>query len=159
MIAWWEKLSERERLLVAAAAGLLGIILMLQLVLMPLLASRSAARLKADQAARTLDLMTSRGFANTEAGAGPIGQPLDTDARRRAVLDSAARRGLAIARVQVGEDGTVTVQVDDSSPDIIFAWLLDVKRNAGLEASKVAMNETGAGQVRSSFEFGSTSGR
>lgn len=157
MMEWWEKLSRRERTLVGAAAGLLVVIVLVQFILLPLLSSRSAAGLRAEQAGRTLDLMTSRGFtapAGTDA-ATATGRPVDTDANRRAILEAATRRGLAIARVQVSPDGVVTVQVDDATAESVFAWLFELRSSPGLEASRATINEAGSGRVRSSFEFGS----
>ena len=156
MMAWWERLSQRERTLVGAATALLALIVLLQFILLPLFASRSAATLRAEQAARTLDLMTSRGFtasAGTDA-ASATGTPVDADTSRRAILEAATRRGLAIARVQVSADGVVTVQVDDATAESVFAWLVELRSSAGLEASRATINEAGSGLVRSSFEFG-----
>jgi type II secretory pathway component PulM len=156
MMEWWAKLSLRERSLVGAAAALVALIVLLQFILFPLLASRSAAALSVEQASRTLDLMTSRGFspsAGTDPAAG-TGTPMDADTRRRAILEAATRRGLAIARVQVSPDGIVTVQVNDANAENVFAWLLELRASAGLEASRATINEAGSGLVRSSFEFG-----
>ncbi|WP_430401309.1 type II secretion system protein GspM [Hyphomonas sp.] len=156
MMEWWEKLSQRERTLVGAATALLALIVLLQVILIPLLSSRSDAALRAEQSARTLDLMTSRGMSslNGTNAASAAAAPMDSDARRRAILEAATRRGLAIARVQVSEDGVVTVQVDDANAEAVFAWLFELRSSAGLEASRAAINEAGPGIVRSSFEFG-----
>tara|TARA_R110001592_G_C12598798_1_gene695513 strand:+ start:33 stop:512 length:480 start_codon:yes stop_codon:yes gene_type:complete len=157
MIEWWDKLSLRERALVGAAAALLALIVLLQFILFPLLASRSAASLRAEQASRTLDLMTSRGLSPTADTSASSGVALDADARRRTILDAATRRGLAIARVQVSADGVVTVQVDDTNAENVFAWLFELRSSAGLEASKATITQAGSGLVRSSFEFGGMS--
>ena len=154
MIEWWDKLSLRERGLVGAAGILLALIIVLQFILFPLLSSHAEASLRADQASRTLDVMTSRGLSQAAGLPAAAGNAMDADARRRAILETASRRGLAIARVQVSAEGLVTVQVDDTSAENVFAWLSDLRSNAGLEASKATMNETGTGLVRSSFEFG-----
>ena len=58
MIEWWDKRTQRERGLVSAAAILLALIILLQFIIVPLFAGRSAAALRADQASRTLDVMT-----------------------------------------------------------------------------------------------------
>ena len=156
MMEWWEKLSQRERTLVGAATALLALIGLLQVILIPLLSSRSDAALRAERSARTLDLMTSRGMSssNGKNAASAAAAPMDSDARRRAILEAATRRGLAIARVQVSEDGVVTVQVDDANAEAVFAWLFELRSSAGLEASRAAINEAGPGIVHSSFEFG-----
>lgn len=157
MIEWWDKISLRERALVATAAALLALIVLLQFILFPLLAQRSAASLRAEQASRTLDLMTSRGLSQPADASASAGATLDADARRRAILDAATRRGLAIARVQVSAEGVVTVQVDDTSAENVFAWLFELRSSAGLEASKATITQAGLGLVRSSFEFGGAS--
>ena len=157
MTEWWQKLSLRERGLVGAAAALLALIVLLQFILFPLLAHRSAASLRAEQASRTLDLMTSRGLSPTAGANTSPGASLDADARRRAILDAATRRGLSIARVQVSAEGVVTVQVDDTSAENVFAWLFELRSSAGLEASKATISQAGSGLVRSSFEFGGMS--
>lgn len=157
MIERWNKLSLRERALVGTAAVLLALIVLLQFILFPLLAQRSAASLRAEQASRTLDLMTSRGLSPTADASASAGVTLDADARRRAILDAATRRGLAIARVQVSAEGVVTVQADDTSAENVFAWLFELRSSAGLEASKATITKAGPGLVRSSFEFGGTS--
>ena len=146
MIEWWNRLSLRERALVGAAAALLALIVLLQFILFPLLANRAAASLRAEQASRTLDLMTSRGLSATSAASSSSGAALDADARR-----------LAIARVQVSAEGVVTVQVDDTNAENVFAWLFELRSSAGLEASKATITQAGAGLVRSSFEFGGMS--
>tara|TARA_R110002124_G_scaffold109244_6_gene261968 strand:- start:128 stop:601 length:474 start_codon:yes stop_codon:yes gene_type:complete len=156
MIDWWDKRSLRERTLLGAAAALLALIILLQFILVPLFSSRSSAALRADQASRTLDLMTSRGLSPATGVGAPVGPAMDADARRRAVLEAATRRGLSIARLQVSAEGVVTVQIDETSAENVFAWLYDLRTNASLEASRATMNDAGAGRVRSSFEFGGT---
>ncbi len=157
MTEWWDKLSLRDRTLVGAAAGLLALIVLLQFILFPMLAQRSAAGLRAEQASRTLDLMTSRSLSSAAGSNATSGATLDADARRRAILDAATRRGLSIARVQVSADGVVTVQVDDTNAENVFAWLFELRSSAGLEASKATISQAGSGLVRSSFEFGGLS--
>tara|TARA_R110000851_G_scaffold125629_3_gene256654 strand:- start:271 stop:747 length:477 start_codon:yes stop_codon:yes gene_type:complete len=158
MIEWWDKRTQRERGLVSAAAILLALIILLQFIIVPLIAGRSAAALRADQASRTLDVMTSRGLSPSAANGVQAGPTPDADTSRRAILEAANRRGLAIARIQVSTDGVITVQIDDTSAENIFAWLFDLRNTALLEASRATMNDTGSGLVRSSFEFGGKQG-
>lgn len=158
MIEWWDKRSLREQGLVAAAAILLALIILLQFIIVPLFAGRAEAALKADQASRTLDVMTSRGLSPAAANGTQAAPALDPDSSRRAILEAATRRGLAIARIQVSTEGVITVQIDDTNAENIFAWLFDLRNTASLEASRATMNDTGAGLVRSSFEFGGKQG-
>lgn len=158
MIEWWDKRTLRERGLVSAAAILLALIILLQFIIVPLFAGRSAAALRADQASRTLDVMTSRGLSPSAANGAQAGTAPDADTSRRAILEAATRRGLAIARIQVSADGVITVQIDDTNAENIFAWLFDLRNTASLEASRATMNDTGSGLVRSSFEFGGKQG-
>lgn len=157
MTHWWQNLTARERGLLLLAALIGGGFILLQLIISPALKARTTNRLDVARSAQTLDILSSRSqsaIGATDPTENAFQSDLDPDSFRRAILDTANNRGLVITRVQMTDDGTVTVQLDDTPAQSVFAWLFDLKRTIGVEASKANMSNVGGNLVRSSFEFG-----
>lgn len=152
MMNYWNDRTPRERLLISVAAGLVVLIVLLQLIWMPTMRAKESAQLGADRAARTLEAISRHSPSDTTFGVSGAG-PNDPDSIRRVVLETASSRGLTVVRVLVDEQGVVVVQVDDAPASTVFSWLLDVRRSSTAEIRRASMNESGNGFVRSSFEF------
>lgn len=160
MTQWWQKLTMRERSMIALAAIICGGFIFLQLIISPALKARTANKMDVARSAQMLDIISNRapnGNSDTDATANTFKENLDPDSFRRAILDTASNRGLTITRVQMTDDGKVTVQLDDTPAQAVFAWLFDLKRTVGVEVSKATMSNVGGNLVRSSFEFGGSS--
>ncbi|MGH1420318.1 MAG: type II secretion system protein GspM [Hyphomonas sp.] len=157
MTDWWQNLTIRERGLIALAAIICGGFIFLQLIISPALKARTAKKIDVAGTAQMLDHLSHRGKSAGTSGSATSNafkENLDPDSFRRAILDTANNRGLTITRVQMTDDGKVTVQLDDTPPQAVFAWLFDLKRTVGVEVSKATMSNVGSNLVRSSFEFG-----
>lgn len=160
MTQWWHKLSKRERLLLAIAGLVLSSFILLQLIIAPALKARTLKKIDVARSAQTLDIIGTRSDTNeglSGSTANTFRENLDPDSFRRTVLDTATNRGLIISRVQMTDDGKVTVQLEDTPAQAVFAWLFDLKRTIGVETSRATMSDVGDNLVRSSFEFGGDS--
>ena len=135
IMTWWAGCSPREKWLVAIA-GALSVMLVLGFgVLKPIVEAKQDARQRLDLVSkdhvlveRALRTLNRTGPATQNAGPAQ-----DNDGLRSQVTRMAQQSGLAIARVQASEDGTVQFVLSDVSPPLMYAWLDQVSRLPGGE--------------------------
>lgn len=153
MSDWWNNLSQRERIMILVAGGLTSAFILVQLIVAPALSTAQSARLNVDRASRNLDIVSS-------LDAAPAGQTQHSQSRfdnpdtfRKIILESANNTGLRVSRVQMSDENTVIVQLDDATEQLVFQWLLELKQSSGAETTRATMTQTNDNRVRSSFEF------
>ena len=150
MTDFWSSRSPRERALLALAGILTSVLLASLLVIRPALTARAAAEAKLDTSVRSLDAV----IANAPQGAytGTV-SPATVETLRTGLVDLAARAGLAVSRLQAGDEGQVVVQFDAASPTLVFGWLERVEKQFGAAPTEVTLTGDREGNVRASFEF------
>lgn len=154
MRAWWISRTVREQRLMMAAATLLSIVLVLQLVVGPVLRARADARMKLQEASQTAALVSQLETARpANAAALPAGPVMDVDAARTETATLAAGHGLTVSRIQTGTSDQFGILIDEADPAAVFAWLKESETRTGMDAATVSMSETRNGRVRVSVDF------
>ena len=119
MTAWWTDLSQRERLLVAIAGGLAGILLLSLLVVRPLSQWRADAARDADRARDAYELVAS---AAAVSGRSLAPAPQMATPLRQAITQSAAAAGIEILRIGAETDGQIETQPGVTNGEQLFQW-------------------------------------
>lgn len=131
MKAWWISRSPRERLILLAAAGLIGAGLFFQLALSPIVRWRSESGARAAAAEETYRLV-----ARAAAGAGAKAAASDVPIRN-ALTASAASLQVGLAFVNALPDGSVDMQTDPVAPEKVFEMLARLEAEHGIRAKTV----------------------
>lgn len=128
---WWSGREQREQGLILVAAGLtLGFGLWFG-VISPLAEAKAQAREKLSQSIQDKAVI-ERALARLDASSNVMAEPAGDDDRFRAEIARGAQQsGLALSRVQSGADGTLQLFLQESEPDIIYAWLEDIAQRPG----------------------------
>ena len=157
MTAWWSTMVPRERFLISIAGILTAIVIGWQFVLVPSLEARAEARLRLDEADRTLAQIQER-YGLRRA----LGAATPSDARPRsssiddfkaAITGSAGNIGLAITRLQGNDGNSVRLIFEDVDPRLIFLWLESVQANHSAQVTRFNMEQAGGDQVRVSVDL------
>lgn len=152
MIAWWQNMAPRERLLIAIASGLTVIVVGWQFVFVPTMSSHAEARANLDEADRVLAQIQENyvfkraqgavSAASVQTGVGNIEQ------FKAAITGSAGDMGLAIARLQGNDTTSVRLVFENSDPRLIFLWLEDIQAKHSAQITRFNMEQAGSGLVR-----------
>ncbi len=150
MSDWWSSLEANERRLIFIAGGLLGLILLAQLIVTPVRQASVEAQQDYETSVRTLSIVRSEigqiQSAGMETRDGPV---LSADTLRSAATGLALERGLGVSRIQARGDGKIVVSLEAADPRLVFAWLQDVQTQlgAGINRISAAQGEGGTIQV------------
>lgn len=155
MNAFWSERSERERMLLLAAAAIFSLAILYYLIAAPLGRWREDAAKAAARAETTYMLVREAAAtgASEASGSGGGGQtPV-----RNALLQSARPNGIALNFVNPHADGTVQAGVDAVDPERLFQWLSILNDTHGVEAlsADIARESDSPRLVRAQFVFGS----
>lgn len=138
----WQRLKRREQFALLLAGGAVALFVLYLGLVRPLVALRQETQrsvgaaqttyLQVVSAAQELDFLR---WSSVEAGpAGADRLPLRTRISR-----SAADLGLALSRVQPGEDGQLSVWLDQADARLVLKWLGRLKTASEAEALRVTM--------------------
>ncbi len=149
-LKFMENREPRERLLVYGAAGLIGLFILLQFILMPYLSYRGEAALALQK--------TKQDYAFVAGNAPSLNNTESTGAPRqafsRAILISKAREmNLNISRVQPGSNDTVTVWFEDQSAADVFAFMRSIERGYDTDIDQVIIGRAGNGVVNAQITY------
>jgi len=156
MIDWWNAREPREKLLLQILGGLTLLAVLVQFIMLPLMGKHSDNRMRNQQAMRVLDTVTSsdsilsRGVATLATR----DQSTSISELRSVALSIAAQRGLAISRIQGGNDDEIIMILDNADPQILYAWLADLQLQHGARPSNVSLAGDASGGVRATISFG-----
>lgn len=151
MMDYWTTRSVRERLLILLAGFLVAALLLNVLVIRPLRAAKEEAATSLAVASRTLDAVSAARPAGQSAAAS-VGAVSGGDLRAR-LVDLATQRGLAVSRLQTGEQGAIVIQFDQAGTQVLFAWLDAAEQQLGARPARASVFAEASGTVRASFEF------
>lgn len=156
MRSWFEALEARERLFVAAAAGVLLLAVFWLAVWMPLDRGQDDLAAGVEQWQKSLaelEMLKGRiGSADTGAGA-----PADANRSLVLIVDSTLREHDlhgALQRSQPGSNNDIRVELRNAAFDDLVLWLGDVSSRYGLQvqtASFLAASEENNGRVNSTL--------
>lgn len=157
MIAWWNNMAPRERLLIGIAGLLTVIVIGWQFVLMPSMASRAEAEARLHEADRTLARVQELYGMQRALGAAAPTNARPTSANiedfKAAITGAAGNVGLAIARLQGNDSTSVRLIFEDVDPRLIFVWLESVQANHSGQVTRFNMEQAGGGLVRASVDL------
>ena len=132
MTAFWEGLSDRERVFVGVGSVILALLILTQVIMAPLSNWRDArtSRLAAAESDYKLVVQASAysGAAATAAA------DMETPARN-AVTTAAQRRSIILDFVNARPDGSVEANVGAAPSAALFAWIADLERGYGIRLS------------------------
>jgi general secretion pathway protein M len=154
MMLWWQTLSARERGLLGLGAIAMLATLLFITVLEPLQAKR--ARLAAQVVVETQTLHRIR--ALSDEALQMDGRSPQTDVRLSqsllAVLNDTAQAGGIqdkLARVVPNGEAEASVTFDDVGFDTLVTWLLTLRAQFGVEATRLVIEKTEAGRVNANL--------
>lgn len=127
---WWNAAAPRERLLIGIAGGLTVLVILVFGLLQPLLTAKAEARIGLERAQQD-QMLVERAVRTVQAAAVGAGPARDSDAFRADATRAAQSKGLAISRLQSGDDGSVQFVFSDAAAPEIFAWLQEVSQLPG----------------------------
>lgn len=159
MSAWWQGLTGREKALVAGAGALLAMVVVWHGLVSPLLSGRADARadrqLAADNLAQ-LEQLSAAQRARSPASTGFVastGNAMNADAFKGEVTRSAQQAGLAISRLQGGQDGKFSLVFDQADSRQLFYWLNEVETRLSGRVQRLSVDQAGNGRVRATVEI------
>ena len=142
MKAWLLSLEPRERLLLAAGAGILGLLLVIVLVWAPLHSAYSTLQTDvAEQRDTALWMQSSAAKLSQLKRSGGTVQGLGGRSLL-AVTDSTARAGglgPALRRVEPEGSDSVRVWLEGASFDVLMKWLGTLSTTHGIDAESATM--------------------
>lgn len=142
MKTWWDQRAPREQLLLLAAAFVLVLAVIVQGVLFPSLARRTAAEEALAESGRTLvRLERLRDAGITQAA--PPASPQDAPAL---AADWAARSGL-IADPQLTSASELRFAFKAADPGAVFQWIEESETGLGITVQSAQITAAQPGQV------------
>lgn len=156
MSQWWLSRSPRERVLIGAAAFLLAVALIWQLMLKPAMMTLERAKLNHDQATQLLSRI-ERIETLLEQGE-PITPPVRTPAQDIvAIKDQATQLAsqvqLPIEDVQMASDTAFRVRIINTSAPAFFTWVEGLEQSFGLSVTTANLTSNDDGTVSAEAEF------
>ncbi len=147
----WAGLTLREQIMLGLAAALAIILLGMVLIVQPLTAVHDRAR---DDYAASMRLYRSvEAHAETVqrlAAAQPV-SAVPTQSMRAVVGSLALQHDLALARMVPGEDGRLTVNLDNAETNAVLAWLIALEERHGIRVGASTLDRESEGFVSASF--------
>lgn len=142
---WWVSKTQREQLLVGALAVMTVLVTIVFGVLSPLMSAKTNARSALEQASLDRSLV-ERAIGTLQASSSTNAGPAENiDTFRADVTRAAQARGLSIARLQSGDDGSLQLVFSDATPDLIYAWAWEVSAMPGGQTVEASL--TGRGPI------------
>jgi general secretion pathway protein M len=138
--ATWTRLAPREKLMVAAAAGLVGLAILWWLLVAPAL----AVLRNADAQHRTLDAQLARMRALQQQAQALQGRPAQGREESLRQLEQSVRQRLGTAARMTVAGDRVTLTLTGVAPDALAAWLAQARVNARAVPSEARLTR-GAG--------------
>ncbi len=153
---FWAERTERERLLIWAAAAIFACAILYYLIVSPLGRWRSDAAREATRAEATYSIVREAA-ASAAAGNVPSASGEGQTPVRNALIQTARANGVTLNFVNPRPDGMVEAGVDVVGPDQLFTWLrlLEDRYAVTVVTADIARDGGDPGLVRAQFVFGS----
>lgn len=153
---YWNSLTERERLMVMIGGALAVLVLGYFAVLRPLAGyvsaserDMAAARASYERIASGAAEVTAARERGTSSNQRASSVPL-----RVAVSRAARDAGVAISRIQPGENGGLTVWVESVPSPVMYRWINQLSNTHGIAPAKViAQKSATEGRLRVQLQF------
>ena len=160
MIEWWQAREPREQFMLRLLGALFALAVIIQFGFVPLLQNKAVNEMQNLKAMQSLDAVTAASSTSENGTALLAGQSADVSVAelRTAAHSLAARRGLAISRIQGSGDSEVIIIMDNADPQLLYAWLADIQVQHGARPSSISMSGDASGGVRASIAFSGARG-
>ena len=144
MIAWWQGLSERERLIVGVGGAVAALLFVFQFMVKPVANWHAGMSSRADVASQEYALVTSAAAAGARVAA-PSDSANTNVPLRQALTLSAAAAQIDLVRVGAEVDGQIEAQPSAVEPERLFQWIaaLDSRYGISVAFADIARVEDG----------------
>jgi len=140
--AWWRLREPRERMMLGVMTAMIAAFVLWYGVYQPLRGLGDAAHAQRVLARAALDAARVQAD-ELQRMADAAARPREAEALRRAVLESAAKAGLAIDRERYNDDGVLEVEVDNTQAGPLFKWLDQMRTAHGLGPDSLSAARNG----------------
>jgi len=128
MSEWWRDLSSRERLLIAIAGVLAGVLFISLAIISPLEGWRDDAARKAKSARDGYELTAAAAAVSGDRkSSGASATPL-----RQAVIGTAGAAGVELVRIGAENNNQLEIQLAPANPETLFNWFTELQANHGV---------------------------
>lgn len=145
MTEWWNSREPRERVLLMVLAVLAALFLLVFALILPLRGANAASQAKLERAQSDLALV-QRVVPRLTAGAAARA-PFD----RAALIRVSSARNVKLARVQPGDDGSLSVWIDEAQTDALYGLLNDLTTNYTATPERVSLTTDWSGRLSAQF--------
>lgn len=158
MTAWWSSRTTREKALLGAAAFLLAVALIWQLVLRPAIDTLETAKLDNNRASQTLarldriETLLEQGETVSPAPVSSAAQPLP--ALQADVARMAKDMGLSATLSPSAESPAIRLQITNAQSQNFFKWVEQVEAGLGLDVISTSIAQNPDGTLNGDLEFG-----
>lgn len=145
MRAFWQRLSQRERLFVIAGGAVIALLALLQLIVAPAIGWRRSMAEKREGAEDLYNLVAS---ASAASGGAITNATADLSAPIiNVVTDTAAAGGIEISFRNARPDGGVDANIT-ADPEKLFSWLRTLETDFGVSVAAADIAREKDGRVR-----------
>lgn len=156
MMNWWMERTERERWLLAGVGGLLALLMLWQFFYRPVVDYHRDAEQSYAAAQDRLEDMQQAASQVAALQGRSSGEARDAGGQstRSLVMASAQAAGLAVTRLQPGEDDSLTVWIDDADARLVYDWLVALQEKFGVSVQKASLSANdGAATIRAQLQL------
>lgn len=132
MMAFWQRLQSREKLVALGGAAVLAALIIWFLLVQPLLGFRTAAKAAYDEAIEVHDLVQRA--ASRPGGAGAV----DLSELRSILTRTAAESGVIINRFS-SEEIAIDISVSGATTARLYGWLAQLEANHQIVVSEATV--------------------
>ncbi len=144
MIAWWNDLSQREKLLIFIMSGLIAMLAVSLLIVRPVIGFRESANQNLLAAQNTAALVNQA----VQAAQLKSTSIQSTDNLRGVITSSAQQSGLRWINIRQSQDNLmITISFSNVQTDKLYSWLIDLqeKRNIVVRDARISDTRSGGG--------------
>lgn len=156
MKQYWMERTERERLLLGIAFGLVALLLVWQFVYRPVADYHADAARSYEQAQERLeDMRRSAAEAAALMADGQGGEAAAPGGDLRTLAMTTARaKGLSVARLQPTGDDGLTLWIDGADTRLLYDWVVTLQREHAIVVEKASVSANdGAATVRAQLQL------
>lgn len=142
MKAFWERLSDREKLFVGIGGAIIAVLALMQLIITPAIGWRSGMSEKRERAEELYGLV-AKASASAGVTAAAAGVDLDTPILN-VITQSTAQHGIQVNYRNARDDGGVEANVA-AEPSKLFDWLRALESQHGVSVAAADIARAAAG--------------
>lgn len=150
--AYWQDRSDREQIMLALLSALVIAVLGYMLLARPLLDYHDRSRGDYLASMRLYRSIEADAAAYQSLGADNARRSAGTQQSLRSVAGSLAlTNGISIARMIPGDDGSLTVNIEQADTAAVMRWLVDLEQRFGIQVDSSTMDRIDNQRVQASL--------